>query len=59
MSQLEIEINDISNNISTVNDSPTVIDTSDLDLNHLDDDTTIDVSGNKNLKTGPMNQNSF
>ena len=52
MSQLEIEINDISNNISAVNDSPTVIDTSDLDLNHLDDDTTIDVSGNKNLKTG-------
>ena len=48
MSQLEIEINDISNN---TDDSPPVIDTSDLDLNHLDDDTTIDVSGNKNLKT--------
>ena len=51
MSQLEIEINDISNNVSTVNDSPTVIDTSDLDLSHLDNDTTVDVSGSKNLKT--------
>ena len=48
MSQLEIEINDISNN---TDDSPPVIDTSDLDLSHLDDDTTIDVSGSKNLKT--------
>ena len=48
---MEIEINDISNNVSTVNDSPTVIDTSDLDLSHLDNDTTVDVSGSKNLKT--------
>ena len=60
MSQLEIEINDISNNISsvvdsTVADSPVVdspvIDTSDLDLTHLDDDTIIDVDGNKKIKT--------
>ena len=53
MSQLEIEINDMSNNkISTVIDSPPVIDTSDLDLNYyLDKDATIDVSDNKKLKT--------
>ena len=48
---MEIEIKDISNNnTSTEAALPPVIDTSDLDLNHLDKDTTIDVSGNKKLK---------
>ena len=39
MSQVEIEINDISNNISPIVDTPVVnspvIDTSDLDLTHF------------------------
>jgi hypothetical protein len=50
MSQMEVEINDISNNEAIIGDSPPIIDTSDLDLSQLDKDITIDISKNKKIK---------